>query len=194
MTVAEFLDWEDGTDTRYELIGGLVVAMAPPAAAHGRLAAALIVAIESALRSRRPCAAYSEAGVLRPDRNDTCYVADIAVTCEPLRSDDRLIRDPVLIVEIMSPSTARSDLQNKSSDYRRIPSVQEILLIDSTSIFAEVLRREGEQWISEIIQGPTATLSLSSVPLSVPMLELYDGIPLPETKEPANTPNRLTTG
>ena len=180
MTVDEFLDWEDGTDTRYELIGGLVVAMAPPAAAHGRLAAALIVAIESALRSRRPCAAYSEAGILRLDRNDTCYVADIAVSCAALQPDDRLIRDPILIVEIMSPSTARSDLQNKSSDYRRIPSVQEILLIDSTSIFAEVLRREGDQWISEIVQGAAASLSLRSVALNVPMSELYDGIPLPE--------------
>jgi Uma2 family endonuclease len=178
MTVQEFLDWEDGTDTRYELIGGLVVAMAPPAAAHGRLAAALIGAIDAALRARRPCAAYSEAGIVRPDRNDTCYVADIAVTCEPLRLEDRLIRDPVLIVEILSPSTGRSDLQNKSSDYRQIASVQEILLIDSTSMFAEVLRRDGEQWISEIVQGATPTLILRSIPLSIAMHELYDGIPL----------------
>ena len=186
MTVAEFLDWEEGTDTRYELVGGLVVAMAPPAAAHGRLAAALIAAIESALRSRRPCAAYSEAGIVRPDRNDTCYVADIAVTCEPLRPDDRLIRNPVLIIEIMSPSTGRSDLQNKASDYRRIASVHEILLIDSTSIFAEVLRRDGEQWISEIVQGAAAGLSLRSVPLNVPMSELYDGIPLSGTRGAAD--------
>ena len=177
-TVDEFLDWEDGTDTRYELIGGIIVAMAPPAAAHGRLSASLIEAIGPQLRARRPCAAYTEAGIVRPDRNDTCYVADIAVTCEPLRSEDRLIRNPVLIVEILSPSTGRSDLQNKASDYRRIASVQEILLIDSTSIFAEVLRRDGEQWISEIVQGPTATLILRSVPLSIAMHELYDGIPL----------------
>lgn len=180
MTVQEFLDWEDGTDTRYELIGGVLVAMAPPAPAHGRLSTNLIEAIGPQLRHRRPCAAYTEAGIVRPDRNDTCYVADIAVTCEPPGAEDRLIRDPVLIVEILSPSTGRSDLQNKSSDYRRIPSVQEILLIDSTSIFAEVLRRQGEQWISEIVRGPGATLSLRSVALSVPMSELYEGVPLPE--------------
>jgi Uma2 family endonuclease len=180
MTVDEFLDWEDGTDTRYELIGGVVLAMAPPAPAHGRLSANLIEAIGPHLRSRRPCAAYTEAGIVRPDRHDTCYVADIAVTCEPPRAEDRLIRDPILIVEILSPSTARSDLQNKASDYRQISSVQEILLIDSTSIFAEVLRREGEQWISEIVQGPAAILSLRSVPLSIAMSEVYEGVPLTE--------------
>jgi Uma2 family endonuclease len=191
MTIDEFLDWEDGTDTRYELVGGVVVAMAPPAAAHGRLAVTLAGSVDAALRPRRPCRAYSEAGIARPDRNDTCYVADIAVTCEPLRPEDRLIRDRILIVEVMSPTTARFDRQSKAADYRRLPSVQEILLIDSASAFAEVLRREGEQWVSEIVQGLTATLSLRSVPLSIPMSELYEGIPLPE---PPDATGQATRG
>lgn len=180
LTVDEFLDWEDGTDTRYELIGGVVVAMAPPAAAHGALAATLAGSINVALRSRRPCRAYSEAGIVRPDRNDTCYIADLAVSCLPLGQEDRLIRDPILIVEILSPSTAASDQRAKVADYRRLPSVLEILLIDSQRVFAEVLRREGEQWISEMVQCPTATLALRSVPLNLAMAELYEGIPLPE--------------
>ena len=82
----------------------------------------------------------------------------------------------------MSPSTAAFDRQTKVADYRRIPSVQEILLIDSASIFAEVLRRDGDRWITEIIQGPAATLSLACVPLTVAMAELYDGVPLPEPR------------
>ena len=49
MTVAEFLQWEDGTDIRYELLGGSPVAMAPPAPAHGFLAARLCARIEDAL-------------------------------------------------------------------------------------------------------------------------------------------------
>ena len=55
MTVAEFLRWEDGTDTRYELHEGNLVAMAPPAPAHGLLAAQLCIRIGAALQSRRPC-------------------------------------------------------------------------------------------------------------------------------------------
>lgn len=179
MTVDEFLQWEDGTDTRYELVNGFVVAMAPPMPQHGHLAVALGGEIRSALRSRPPCRVYSEAGIVRPDRNDTCYVADLAVTCDPPGPADRLIRNPVLIVEILSPSTAIFDRQSKVADYRQIASVQEILLIDSQTVFAEALRRSGDQWITEIIQGPTATLTLSSIPLSIPMAELYEGIALP---------------
>ena len=180
MTVDEFLRWEDGTDTRYELVGGSVYAMAPPSPGHSRLAGRLGGAIDTALRARPPCGMHLEAGIARPDRNDACYVADIAVTCEPLRREDRLIRDPILIVEILSPSTNAFDRNTKVPDYRRIASVREILLLDSDSIFAEVLRREGDHWITEIVQGPAATLSLSSIPLTISMADLYEGVPLPE--------------
>ena len=180
MTLAEFLRWEDGTDTRYELLGGCPVAMAPPAIAHGILALRLGARIDAALRSRSPCFGQSEAGIARPDRNDTCYIADLAVTCTPPERGQQLLQDPLLIVEILSPGTALYDRQTKVSDYRRIPSVQEILLIDSTSIFAEVLRREGDRWITEIVRGPQATLSLASIRLTAAMSELYEGIDLPD--------------
>ncbi len=179
MTVDEFLRWEDGTDTRYELVNGFVFAMAPPMPAHGRIAVSLGGAIDAALRSRRRCRAYSEAGIVRPDRNDTCYVADLAVTCDPPGPDDRLIRNPVLIVEVLSPSTAAFDRQSKVADYRQIASVQKTLLIDSATVFAEILRRDGEHWITEIVQGPAATLALNSVPFAIPMAELYEGVALP---------------
>jgi Uma2 family endonuclease len=154
MSVAEFWRWEDGTDTRYELRDGVVVAMAPPAPAHGFLAARLCARIEGALRSRRPCMVQVEAGIARPDRNDTCYIADLAVTCPPPERGQQLLQEPLLIVEILSPGTALYDRQTKVSDYRRIASVEEILLIDSASFFAEVLRREGDRWITEIVRGP----------------------------------------
>jgi Uma2 family endonuclease len=178
MTVAEFLRWEDGTDTRYELLAGQPVAMAPPAIAHGILALRLGARIDAALRSRPPCFGQSEAGIARPDRNDTCYIADLAVTCTPPERGQQLIQDPLLIVEILSPGTAMFDRQTKVSDYRRIASVEEILLIDSTNVFAEVLRREGDRWITEIVRGPEATLSLASIGLTAAMSELYEGIDL----------------
>ena len=180
MTLAEFLRWEDGTDTRYELLGGCPVAMAPPAIAHGILALRLGARIDAALRSRSPCFGQSEAGIARQDRNDTCYIADLAVTCTPPERGQQLLQDPLLIVEILSPGTALYDRQTKVSDYRRIPSVQEILLIDSTSIFAEVLRREGDRWMTEILRGPQATLSLASIGLTAAISELYEGIDMPD--------------
>jgi Uma2 family endonuclease len=182
MTVDEFIHWEDGTDTRYELIDGFVAAMAPPARAHGRLATRLGGLIDAALRVRLPWFVLNEAGIVRPGSIDTCYMADLAASCEPSEPGDRLMREPILIVEILSPSTTAFDRLQKIADYRRIASVREILLIDSESIFAEVLRREGERWITEIVQGPAATLSLVSVPLNVAMAEVYEGIPLAEPR------------
>ena len=92
-----------------------------------------------------------------------------------------------MIVEILSPGTAAFDRQTKVPDHRRIASVQEILLIDSESIFAEVLRRDGDKWITEIVRGPAAVLSLASVPLNVSMAELYEGFLMPEPEGPQAT-------
>ena len=86
----------------------------------------------------------------------------------------------MLIVEVLSPKTGLYDRQTKVADYRRIPSVEEILLINSTSIFAEVLRREGDRWITEIVRGPQATLSLASIALTAAMSDLYEGIDPPD--------------
>ena len=63
MTLEDFLRWDDGTDTRYELISGFPVAMAPPAPAHGMIAARIVARLEEALRRRRPCRALVEAGI-----------------------------------------------------------------------------------------------------------------------------------
>jgi Uma2 family endonuclease len=176
MTLAEFLRWEDGTDARYELLWGVPVAMAPPARAHGMLCARLGGVVDATLRTRRPCSAQTEAGIAWPDRDDTYYVADLAVTCSPYQRGEQLVRDPLLIVEILSPGTERHDRRTKLPVYRDIESVKEILLIDSESIYAEILRREGDRWITELVRGRDAILRLSSVDLQIAMAELYEGI------------------
>jgi Uma2 family endonuclease len=184
MNVAEFLRWEDGTDTRYELIAGVPLAMAPPAESHRILAVRLAGAIDASLRQRRPCTAQTEAGIIRPDRGDSFYVTDIAVTCRPYERGEQLVREPILIVEILSPGTERHDRLTKVPVYRGIGSVEEILLIDSESVYAEVLRRKGDQWITALVRGPDAVLRLASVDLAITMAELYDGIDIDPTAEP----------
>ena len=180
MTLDEFLRWDDGTDTHYELIQGFPAAMAPPLEAHRILAMRLGSRIDSALSTRRPCNAQIEAGVLRPDRADTFFVADIAATCAPIEPRRQWIDDPFLIVEILSSSTERHDRRLKLPAYRQVDSVQEVLLIASDSMYAELHRRSGAQWIAEIIRGPEAVLALASVPIEIPLADLYDGIALPE--------------
>ena len=181
MTLDEFLHWEDETDTRYELIDGFPVAMAPPAEAHRILAVRLVSRIDAALAGRRPCNAQIEPGVVRHDRTDSYYVPDIAVTCEPNEPGRQAMLDPILIVEILSPSTERSDRRLKMPAYQKIDSVREILLIDADSHHAEVYRRERNHWGIELVRGGEATLLLASIELRISMSELYEGIAISDS-------------
>jgi Uma2 family endonuclease len=177
MSLAAFLRWEDGTDTCYELIGGIPTGMAPPAQAHGMLCARLAGVIDGCLRSRRPCSVQTEAGIV-PDREDTFYVADLAATCRPYQRGEQMVDEPILIVEILSPGTERHDRHTKVPAYREIDSVSEILLIDSESVYAERRCREGDRWITELVRGTDAILRICSVDQQIVMAELYEGIDL----------------
>ncbi len=182
MTLEDFLRWGDGTETHYELIGGFPVAMAPPAEAHRMLMVRLVSRIDAALARRRPCNAQVEAGVIRADRADTYFEADIAATCEGNEAGRQAIKDPFLIVEILSPSTEHHDRRVKLPAYRQIGTVQEIILIDSDGVYAELHRRAGAQWITEILRGGDAPLLLASVGIEMRLGDLYDGIALAETE------------
>jgi Uma2 family endonuclease len=104
MTLVEFLRWDDGTETHYELISGFPVAMAPPAEVHRILAMRLGSRIDAALSGRRPCNAKLEAGIIRPDWADSYFEADIAATCAPSVFGRQAIEAPFLVVEIRAPS------------------------------------------------------------------------------------------
>ena len=182
MTLDEFLRWDDGTETHYELIDGFPVAMAPPAEAHRILAVRLVTRIDAALASRRPCNAQVEAGVVRPDRVDTYFEADIAATCEGNEPGRLAIKDPFLIVEILSPSTERHDRRIKLPVYRQISTVEQIVLIASDGLYAELHTRSGAQWVIEILRGGEGVLALSSVGIEIVMFDLYEGIALSENE------------
>jgi len=179
ITLDEFLRWDDGTDTRYELIDGSPVAMAPPSEAHRILAVRLASRIDAALAGQRPCNAQIEPGVVRPDRADSYYVPDIAVTCEPNAPGRQAMVDPILIIEILSPSTERSDRRLKLPAYQNLQSVREIMLIDAGTYHAELYRREDDHWGIELVRGAEAALSLISGDLRISMSELCEGIAMP---------------
>jgi Uma2 family endonuclease len=170
MTVAEFLAWDDGTGTRYELIDGRPVAMAPVVPSHSIIVANLAHALRSRLKA--PCYAGSEAGVERPDRDDTFYEADVVVSCTPVASGMTAIPDPVVVVEVLSPSTIEHDRGRKAYDYRRIPSVQEIVLVASEQRHVVIWRRRGAKWEVEDLIGD-ATLELEAVGVEIALTAIY---------------------
>jgi Uma2 family endonuclease len=114
MTLAAFLEWDDGTERRYQLRDGVPVMMAPRAEAHGELAAALMVEIGG--RLKRSCRVVADARITVEGRGDTCYVADLAVT-RAREQNRRTVAEPVLVVEVVSPSAGQMDRWRKLADY-----------------------------------------------------------------------------
>lgn len=181
MTLPEFYAWNPPGDTRYELIDGTPVAMAPPGGPHATLQFQLAREIGNALGRRQGCSGRTEAGIVPPWRRDTYYVADIAVTCHPVEEGWET-KDPILIVEILSPSTEQDDRKVKLQDYRRLPSVREIVLIDPYRIFCEVHRRQANGvWLLDLLTEREARLMLDSVGLDIPLLDLYANLPAAES-------------
>jgi Uma2 family endonuclease len=173
MTLAEFLDWDDGTDTRYELIDGRVAAMAPPNPRHSAVTGRLARLIGNALKP--PCEVFIEAGIVTPDRPDTYLQADLAVSCRPLDQHQRDVAEPVLVVEVESPGTVRHDRGVKVDRYRELASVQEILLVASQERRLQLWRRQGGHWSVEDVIGD-AILRLESCALTIPLADLYAGL------------------
>jgi Uma2 family endonuclease len=170
MTLAEFLLWDDGTDTRYELVRGKVVAMAPPSARHSVIASKIGGVLEAQLQ--RPCYVGTNAGIIRPDRDDTFYEADLVVSCTPLAADASTIPQPIVVIEVLSRTTADHDRGGKLYDYRRITSVQEIALVASEQRHVEIWRRRGPKWEVEDLIGD-AVLELETVGVAVPFANIY---------------------
>jgi Uma2 family endonuclease len=166
MTLSEFLEWDDGTDRRHELLDGIPVMMAPSLEAHGELALALGAEIRT--RLKQPCRVISEAGIVIPDRADTYYLANLAVTCAPREPGRRMVVEPVLVVEVLSPSTGQVDRWRKVADYRTLPSVQEILVVFSDERRIEVQRRTRDGWrVEDLIGKAEIDLSCCNSPIEL---------------------------
>lgn len=171
-SVEEFLELDDGTDTRYELVRGELVAMAPPTASYSRLLARLGYQLSRQLR--RPCEPMALVGIW-PDREQaTFFLADIAVSCEP-PSDTPWCENPVLIAEIRSASTERHDQVRKLVAYQGIPSVRDILLVDSLSARIDHFAREESGWRQTTHIG-TAAFELTGLAATIDLGDLYEGM------------------
>jgi Uma2 family endonuclease len=177
MTVAEFLEWDAGdrTGALWQLRDGEPELMAPESDPHGMIQSELGRLIGNHLAERNsPCRIGTAPGVVpRVRSNKNLLVPDLGVTCAP-PSGGPTMPDPVVLIEILSPSNARETRANIWA-YTSIPSVTEIVLVRSTSIAAEVLRRQADgSWPGEP-QYLTAgdDLVLESISFRVPLHTAY---------------------
>ena len=178
MTVIEFLDWDSGdTSGRlWQLCDGQPQAMAPTSVPHGAIQGELAGLLRDHLRQTGSrCRMIVTPGVVPRVRSaDNVRIPDLAVTCVPPAADQRLLEQPVLLVEILSPSNRRETWSNVWS-YATIPSVAEILVVSSLAVSADLLRRQPDgTWPEQARRlGPEDTLELASIGLSVPLTALY---------------------
>ena len=93
---------------------------------------------------------------------------------QPLAEDVRVIDDPTLIIEVLSPSTEAIDRREKLAAYRRIPSVQEYILIAQDEPSVEIYRREGDIGWRYLPFTDDETVEFASIGLKLPMSSIYD--------------------
>lgn len=178
MTVAEFADWDNGdrSGRAWQLIDGEPVAMAPATQPHGAILGELgrLLGNHLLLEQGSPCRVVAQPGVVpRAGADWNFRIPDLGVTCSPEVSG-LMMPDPVLLVEILSPSNEAETRANVWA-YTTIPAVQEILVVHSTRVEAELLRRGGnETWpeTPSIIRA-SEILELISLGFLVPLLALY---------------------
>lgn len=177
MDVAEFLAWDAPGVDRWQLVDGRPEAMAPASETHniiqgelGRLIGNHLVAMG------RRCTLVPNAGIVPRIRSDSnIRIPDLAVTCARSREESRATSDPVLLVEILSPSN-RAETWTNVWAYTTIPSVQEILVVHSTATREELLRRDGDgNWPEHPQLLEDGAVELASIGLSIPLLAMYAG-------------------
>lgn len=175
MTVEEFLTWNPGDGRMWQLVDGVPVAMAPPSRRHGAVQNELGALMRNHLvEQNSPCSVVTTPGVVTPlhaERN--MRIPDLAVTCADLDDDAAALPDPVLVVEVLSPSNQAETWINVWT-YTTIPSVQEILVLHTDAVRASVLRRQPDgTWPDEVERVTDGDLLLNSIGFHTSLANLY---------------------
>jgi len=175
-TVEEYLDWAvtQRDLPRTELINGQIVAMTPERVEHIEIKVAAVIALKKAIsRAGVPCYALGDGMTVRID-DHTAYEPDALAYCgERLKRGTMLARDPVIIVEVLSPTTSHTDTSAKLIGYFKLPSVPHYLMIDAGTCAVEQHSRAADGTVS----GHTVTsgtIRLDPPGLSVDASEFFE--------------------
>ena len=175
MTVAEFIAWPgDSSGTSFELVDGRPRAMAPASVTHGLIQANLARLLGNHLAGSR-CHVVVAPGIIPRVRAGFNFrIPDLAVNCLADEAAQNSLPDPILIVEILSPGNG-SDTRENVWAYATIPSVSEILLVRSTELAAELLRRQADgTWPAEPqLLAATDEITLASLDFSGALAAFY---------------------
>jgi Uma2 family endonuclease len=170
MSVDEYLAWTQDHPGRYELSNGDVYAMSPEGARHAEVKFAIQSALDKSIRSRRlPCQMLPDGMTVRVN-DDTAYEPDALVYCGPRISPSALeVPNPIILVEVLSPSTRHIDAARKLGDYFRLPSVAHYLIVDplrSSLILHHARAADGTTVLTHIVTEGTIVLDPPGITLT----------------------------
>jgi Uma2 family endonuclease len=160
MTVDEYLAWAEGQEGRFELYAGTVYAMSPERARHGEIKfnvqAALLAGIR---RAGLPCHMLPDGMTVRID-DTTAHEPDALVYCGlKLQASALEVPNPIVVVEVLSPSTRRIDASLKLAGYFRVPSVAHYLIVDPDQpLIIRHARGNGDKILTSIVREGRITL------------------------------------
>jgi Uma2 family endonuclease len=169
----EFLTWDATQTERHEFVDGEVFAMAGGEDRHASVSLSVASSLRTHLKGSR-CRVYMNDVKLQVAAANAFFYPDVFVTCSERDAANRLVKqEPLLVVEVLSPSTAAYDLGGKFASYRLCPSLLEYVVIDIDRRAADLFRKSADgAWVLHPSEGDS-TLALHSVDLALPLTELF---------------------
>ena len=175
MTWEEYLTFEEQSPYRHEYVNGAVYAMSGASLAHNRIAQTLVMAFRTHLQGG-PCEPFFlEAKLeIRTGRDRIMYYPDAMVSCRPEDRTDQIVRNPKLVVEILSKSTQHIDRREKAMTYQRVEAIEEYVLI-AQSQPRVIVHRRADEWRPMLYSAMDARVEFRSIGLHVTLAQIYEG-------------------
>lgn len=165
---------------KHEYVGGVPYAMAGGRNLHNRIAGNTFLAVGFRLRGK-PCQPYNSDTKIRIclPNEVRFYYPELSIVCDPNPDEDTFQDQPVVLFEVLSPSTRRIDEGEKKLAYLTIPSLAAYVLIEADAASVVVWRRGQDGFDREMHEGLEAILPLAEVGIELPLAEIYDGVTFP---------------
>ena len=179
LTPDEYLAFERASDIKHEYYHGDLFAMAGASYAHVLIVGNLAGELRNLLKGRG-CVVVSNDLRVRVSPPGLHAYPDVVVVCgQPQFADDQkdTLLNPIVLIEVLSPSTEAHDRGYKFAEYRKLESLQEYVLVSQQEARIEVFtRRAAGQWMMTEFVGPETEFRLDSLECRVPLAEIYAGL------------------
>ena len=174
-TPEEYIALERKAEFRNEYFSGQIVAMSGASQAHNRITGDIFYGLYPQLIGHG-CDIFTSDMRVRASLGDAYFYPDVVVVCgEPEFEDDVFdtLLNPILIVEVLSPSTEAYDRGEKFTRYKHLASLQEYVLVSQDKVSVEHHRRHGTQWMLSHYRALEDVLRLPSIGCELPLRDIY---------------------